>query len=45
MIKSYPHFEYAIKHGVIDGLIMTLYYLTKTEYFDEFLQIVVYQGK
>lgn len=44
MIKSFPHLQYAHKYVVIDGMAMTFCYLKKTQYFDMFIENVVYQG-
>lgn len=45
MIKFFPSFQYAHYHIVIDGMAMTLFYLKNTQYFDVFVENIVYQGK
>lgn len=45
MIRSFPHLSYALQYGANDGMAMVCFYMMKTEYFDVFMENIVYQGK
>ncbi|KAJ8918257.1 hypothetical protein NQ315_014127 [Exocentrus adspersus] len=44
MIKSFHQLPYAHHYLVVDGIIITCFYLKKTQYFDPFLENLIYQG-
>lgn len=45
MIKSFHQLPYLHYYLVIDGIVITCFYLKKTQYFDPFLENMIYQGK
>lgn len=44
MIKSFHQLPYLHHATVIDAIVMTLFYLKQMQYFDIFLENIVYQG-